>query len=207
MVELDKFSAEKNFFDEDDIMALPHLVRFYFEEKKYSLVYYLADLYQKEFASLNFYKMLALLEMEKFSAAKEIYKLYGDDWLNICKQYNIYWKDVILFALYFRQKNLTDWFQELLNSHYDSELVQIFELADEYSQEDFIQLPQFKNFCESHPALKKFYTRSEPTKTLVTFEKVQWRVWGKYNRKLRDAPLDENKMQCVYNRNGLKIFS
>ncbi len=207
MVELDKFSAEKKFFDEDDIMALPNLVRFYFAEKKYSLVYYLADLYQKEFASLSFYKMLALLEMGNFSAAKEIYKLYGDDWLNICKQYNVYWKDVILFALYFRQKNFTDWFQELLNNHFDSELVQLLELADEYSQEDFVRLPQFKKICESHPALKKFYTRSEPKKTLVTFEKIQWRVWGKYNRKLRDAPLDENKMQCVYNRNGLKIFS
>lgn len=203
----DKFSAEKSFFGDNDIMALPKLAEIYFEEKKYPLTYYLADLYQNDFLSLLFYKMLSLSVLGKKKEAFKIYELHGDDWLNICKQYNIYWKHVIFFALYFKQKRYSDWFQNLLNRHYDSELAQLFELIDEYPQEKFIELPLFKKICAEHPSLQKFYMPRELKPNHVTFEKVLWRVWGKYNRKLRDMPLDKNKMKCVYNKDGFKIFS
>ncbi len=203
----DKWLAEKSFFCDNDIMVLPKLTEIYFEEKKYSLTYYLADLYQNDFLSLLFYKMLSLSVLGKKKAAFKIYESHGDDWLNICKQYNIYWKHVILFALYFKQKRYSDWFQNLLNRHYDSELVQLFELIEEYSQEKFVQLPLFNKICEEYPSLKKFYMPLKSKNSPITFEKVLWRVWGKYNHKLRDMPLDKNKMQCLYNKDGLKIFS
>lgn len=203
----DKLSAEKSFFGDNDIMALPKLAEIYFEEKKYPMTYYLSDLYQNEFLSLLFYKMLSLSALGKKKAAFKIYESHGDDWLNICKQYNIYWKHVVLFALYFNQQRYSDWFQNLLNNHYESELVQLFELIEEYPQEKFINIPLFKKICEGYPSLPKFYTPREPTPNRVTFEKVLWRVWGKYNHKLRDVPHDKNKMKCLYNRDGLKIFS
>ena len=206
MDELEKFSAEKKFFGENDIMSLPQLVEIYFEEENFPLVCYLSDLHEKEFSSLGFYKMLALAELGKLDAAKKVYDERGDDWLNICKQYKVYWKHIILFALYFRQKNYPDWFQELLNLHYDSELVQLFEMAREISLESFVNMPLFKKICERHPPLKKIYAKREVADDLITFEKVQWKIWDKYNFNLRDSPFDENKIQCVYD-NGVTIYS
>ena len=206
MNELNKNFLEKNFFDEDDIMSLPPLVEIYFEEEKFPLVCYLSDLHQKEFSSLGVYKMLSLMELGKVNAAEKVYEERGDDWLNICKQYKIYWKHAILFALYFRQKNYPGWFQDLLNRHYESELVQLFEMSQEFSLENFIATPLFKKICEQHPSLEKIYIRREIANELVTFEKVQWKIWDKYNRNLRDSPLDENKIQCVYD-NGINIYS
>ena len=206
MNELNKNFLEQKFFDEDDIMSLPPLVEIYFEEEKFPLTCYLSDLHQKEFLSLGVYKMLSLVELDKISAAKKVYDERGDDWLNICKQYKIYWKHAVLFALYFRQKNYPGWFQKLLNLHYDSELVQLFEMSQELSAENFIATPLFKKICERHPALEKIYTRREVANDLITFEKVQWKIWEKYNRNLRDSPLDENKIQCVCD-NGITIYS
>ena len=207
MNELNKNSLEEKFFGKSDLMALPELIEIYYSEEKYPLVCYLANIHEREFEVMSFYKMLALMNLEKISAAKIIYNSKGEEWFNICKQYKVYWKHIILFALYFKIKKLPEWLSTVANENYDSELTQLLELTNEVAEENLKDLPIFCSVAKKYPVLKKIYTVAKKNKNSVTtFEDMRWKIWEKYNQALIEKKLDENQVTCVYDED-IKIYS
>ena len=208
--ELEKSSLEEKFFNNNDILKLPELIEIYYAEGKYPLVYYLSKMYENELQILSFYKMLALIELDRLPEAKALYESKYEEWLNLCKQYNVYWKYIILFLLYFKVEYRPKWLIDIIDIHYDCELVQFLELTESVSLDNLYKLPLYINILMQYPKLKKIYSIQEENKSQNISNqdrKLKWSYWEKYNSALISKPLDENYICCLYSDEEIKIYS
>lgn len=190
---------------------LPRLLCAYFEEGEYELVYYLAKLSEELFLQSRFYKLLALAELGQLENAQRLWQTGREEWFPLCTQSRIYWKHAALYALYFRDFHLTEYYREAFDAYYDNPLISLLELCLEEPEAQLWQTPVFEACKRKYPTLGKMWAGAETShhKKVASFESMQWRIWGRYNETLREKMPDTGikNVELVFDRDGLQIFS
>lgn len=235
---------ETEYFSNHYTMVLPELLCTYFEEGKYELVYYLADEYFSQFGQAEFYFMMSAMQMQYFQIANQIFVKHRGDWFQLCKQYDIYWKHTALYALYFEDYEISDYYLIEFDKYYDNELIELLDLLQEEKQREIAKevikserkkeikeeinqeineeikkevkteikaeikkTKLYQKVSEKYPILKQLWKEEDsiPKREVITFEKIQWNIWRKYNEKIQNG--QKNGMELVYQEQGLKIYS
>lgn len=188
-------------------MVIPELLCYYFEEEAYELVHYLAEVHGKDFAECCFYRMMAKGMLGYKQDAWELYKSNEGEWYHTCKQYGIYWKHVALYGLMFGDYNVSAYYQEVFDEHFDHECVEMLLLGMEEPGIDFDKIQKYKKIMEKYP-VRKPVRENENTKgkkDIMTFEAIQWNLWNKYNLGIGNGRM--HGIEKVYSKNGIEIYS
>jgi len=203
----DEYALESAFYRQRDLISLLKLIGNYYEEKKYPLVFFYAENYKNILQQMEFYEMMSLMEMGYSKRAKEIQQKYTDEWFNLCKQYDIYWKHVALYALYFRDFELSEYYIIKFEQYYDHEIIQLLDYIREDNFYNLLKTDLFRDISIKYPVIQKEWkvqTR-EKRMEIMTFEKIQWKVWNNYNKQLGNG--NQYGIELVYKEDELKIYS
>ena len=186
---------------------VPVLLCNYYEERKLSLTYYLSHQYLDEFTASEFYFMMVALEMGHLDVAYQIYNKYSDDWLNVCKQNNIYWKHVALFAIYFRSLDINDYYDQVFNMHYDNSIIQLLYLLIEINSiEPILQTPIFIEVKNLYPNIENILMgRLRKDLLYGNQPNACWDKWTDYNSHIGKG--NYYGIELVYTDDSLRIFS
>ena len=200
------FEIEKEYYSNKKEMVIPELLCAYFDNAQYELTYYFSDKFSTVFGQALFYKMLSLIEMGYYSEATKIYQENSDDWLNLCKQWNIYWKHVALFCLFFKQFSLTAYYEELFEEYYEDCYVQLLELYRENDAQNVSKTVLFNQAISEHKELLPILKPAQNDKySVLTFENIEWNIWRKYNISLKNG--GKYGIETIYEDDGLTILS
>lgn len=200
-------NVEYKYYGCHDDMVVPQLLCYYFEEGSYTLVYYLANEHQREFAEGVFYLMMARMMLGYEKEALEIYKKNKGEWYHFCKQYGIYWKHVALFGLLFRETEISPYYQQVFDEHYDHECVEVLLLSLEIPGMKLERLEQYQKLKKDYPILEKIGKPAEESEqyTVATFERMQWKIWKRYNARIGNGTV--YGMEEIYAKKGIRIYS
>lgn len=198
--------VEKEYYADRHESVVPLLMCAYFEEGKYELVYYFAEKYQSVFLQSEFYLMLSLMQLGYDSEAKKIQRKHRDDWFNLCKQGQIYWKHVVLYAVLFKDFGISEYYENQFDDYYEDVLVQLFELLRDEQVCQVVNTECYQLAAASYPKLLDVWkVTTEQRPQLVTFEQVQWNIWKNYNQAIGCGK--KYGMETVYDADGIKIYS
>lgn len=188
-------------------MVIPELLCYYFEEGAYELVHYLSELHRKEFTECYFYWMMAKAMLGYDADAKVIHKSNEGEWYHVCKQFDIYWKHVALYGLLFKDYAVSSYYQEVFDVHYDNECVEALLLFLEMPELKLDKMSKYKLLVRKYPIFQQIMEREEQvqTKDIATFEKMQWKIWNKYNLAIGNGNL--YGIEEVYLKDDIHIFS
>lgn len=202
---------EKRYYRQRDMQVLPRLLCAYFEEGEYELVYYLAQLSEEMFLQSRFYKLLALAELGQAEIAQRLWLADREEWFPLCTQSRIYWKHAALYALYFRDFHLTEYYRETFDLYYDEPLISLLELCLEAPEAQLEQTEMFASCARRYPTLANMWRRAKASsqKKVASFESMQWRIWGRYNETLRKRMPDTKvrDVELVFDKDSIRIFS
>ena len=198
---------ENEYYGNNDSMTIPDLLCNYYEDREYELVCYLSNMHMVEFGESEFYHMMSLMELGYYGRAIAVYKKHQGDWYQIFRQLHIYWKHVVLFALYFRDLDLTEYYMDLLGEYYDSRLVQLLDYMIENKNTDIRKNVIFQNLVQTYPVLSFTWAKAEDKKrrSLITFEDMAWDIWDRENQKLGNGK--RFGMEKVYEDEDVEIYS
>ena len=198
---------EEEYFGRHNDMVIPDLLCSYYENQEYELVCYLAKTHYSEFGESRFYYMMSLMEMGFLERAKKLYRSRQDDWFQECRTHRIYWKHVVLFALYFKELRISEEIQEIFDQNYDSPLVRLFEYAVENKPEEVPALPLFHDLCRTYPVLAASWKKGgeKKKKNILSFEDIQWKQWEKENQAIGNG--QKFGMENVFTDSDLSIYS
>lgn len=207
MVVKDIETIEKEYFGNHNYMIVPDLICTYYENCDFELVCYFSETHLKEFGQCEFYYMMSLMELGYYERAFGIYKAHKGDWFQRCKQQQIYWKHVVLFALYFRELDVTEHYMEVWDNYYEHELVQLVEYLEENTNADLSRIPLFQNVITRYPIIEYVWTKYDygKKKELLAFEDMQWKVWDKANQLINNG--DKLGIEKVFAGPDYEIFS
>lgn len=182
MIIRDLENYETEYFKNHNEQVLPDLVATYYEQREYEIVCYFARKYREQYSQFDFYYMMSLMELGYQDQADNLYNFRGDDWFQECKRFQIHWSHVVLFALYFKVFNISDYYMDQFDLHYDYDLVQLLEYVMENEKEDITNHPLFDELSKKFPVLRKVWSKKEKKKREIkTFETIQWSEWKKEN--------------------------
>lgn len=198
---------EAEYFDRKSDMAVPELLCAYFEQKEYEFVYFISKNYVTQFWEAGFYNMMSLVIMGYTGNATVIYKKYKDDWFNLFKQYNIYWKHIVLFALLFKEFDIPLYYQAIFDEYFENPMVQLLEMAQTEPVAQLIKTGLFRSVERNYPVIRSIWQDSiRKNKTSVlAFEDVQWNIWKRQNDKIGNGV--QYGIEQIYKDNVLKIYS
>lgn len=198
---------ETEYFAGKSDMVVPELLCEYFEQKEYEFVYFISKDYVTQFWEARFYNMMSLVIMGYTGNAVVIYKKYKDDWFNLFKQYNIYWKHVVLFALIFKEFDIPLYYQTVFDGYYESKLVQLLEIAQTEPASQLLKTGLFQSVERDYPVIKGIWqdNRKKDKTSVLAFEDVQWNIWKKQNDKIGNG--GQYGIEQIYKDNILKIYS
>lgn len=198
---------EKEYYAEHNFMVIPQLISSYFENKEFELVYFYSKEYLLEFGQCEFYYMMSMMELGYYDRAGNIYRKYKGDWFQRCKQQGIYWKHVVVFALYFKELDVTEFYANLFDDYYEQELVQLLEYLAENKDAAIYKSDIFKRVSGEYPILKTVYSDNEHSKKreILSFENIQWKVWNKANSFINNG--DKLGIEKVYECDWYEIYS
>jgi len=215
---------EKEYFSERREMVVPDLLCSYFDDGAYELVYYLSWEYMGQYGQAEFYLMMSLMEMGYREDAGKIFYKNREEWYNLCKQNEIYWKHVALYALFFCDFHVSAYYSALFDQHYDDCLVQLLELAQEAVRQEvetqaIVKTELFARVLDRYPALETVWGGfrkqkslsdeasgwEESSRQVITFEKIQWNIWRKYNAGIGNGK--KYGMEKVYENGAFQIYS
>lgn len=198
---------ETEYFDRKSDMVIPELLCAYFEQGDYEFVYFISKDYKRQFWEAAFYNMMSLVIMEYTSNAFAIYKKYQDDWFNLFKQYNIYWKHIVLFVLFFKEFDIPIYYQIIFDGYFESPLVQLLEIAQTESVSQLLKTELFKLVEKDYPVIRNMWQDNEKKgkAAVLTFEDIQWDIWKKQNAKIENG--GQYGIEQIYKDNILRIYS
>lgn len=202
--DLEKYETE--YFKNHNEQILPDLVATYYEQGKYDIVCYFAKKYKKEYSQFDFYYMMSLMELGYQNQADALYRLRGDDWFQECKRFKIHWSHVVLFALYFKEFKISDYYMDQFDLNYDYDLVQLLEYVIENENEDITNHPLFNELAEKFPVLSRVWIKKRKKKREIkTFETIQWNEWNKENAIIGNG--NRLGIEKVYQDSNIEIYS
>lgn len=198
---------EADYFARKSDMVVPKLLCAYFEQKEYEFVYFISTNYVTQFWEAEFYNMMSFVIMGYTGNAAVIYKKYKDDWFNLFKQYNIYWKHIVLFALFFKEFDIPQYYQTIFDGYFENPVVQLLEMAQTEPAIQLIKTGLFQSVEKNYPVIRSIWQdNSKKNKvSVLAFEDVQWNIWKRQNDKIGNG--GQYGIEQIYNDNILKIYS
>ncbi len=197
---------EKDYYSNHFNSVIPDLLCKYYETGEYELTYYISEKHETEYGQAEFYLMMSLFELGYKSFAECIQIRHKGEWYNLCKQYNIYWKHVVLYSLYFRDFDISEFYQLEFDNHIDDELVSLIETTKDEDISSVVKSNLFKNIIKKYPILS-FWDDLIIKKQheVLVFENVKWNIWNNYNKKIGNGK--KFGIEKVYDKENLIIYS
>ena len=198
---------EKEYFSNQRERVLPQLLCYYFDSEAYELTYYLSQKHLGQYGQAEFYFMMSLIQMGYEREAQNVFRKNQGEWYNLCKQNDIYWKHVALFALCFLEFPISRHYLAVFDEYYDDSLVRLLDFVGEAGAKAAMETTLFSCVSHKYPILRTIWNmeRREKRGEIITFEDIQWNVWRKYNAQIQNG--DYLGMEQVYEKEGLKIYS
>lgn len=207
MVVKDIEKPEYEYYGRHHYMVIPDLLCTYYENREFELVCYLSETHLPEFGESEFYHMMSFMELGFYEQAIRIYKNHRGDWFQRFQQLRIYWKHVVLFALYFRELDIPENSMEIIEEHYDSDLVRLLDYITDNREDDIEKNPFFQNLAQMYPVLGFSWAkhRDENKKTVLSFEDIQWKIWEKENRQFGNG--NQFGIEKIFEDEDVSIYS
>ena len=198
---------EKEYFSRRKDRVLPELLCFYFDSGAYELTYYLSQKHLGQYGQAEFYFMMSLMQMEYGKEAQNVFRKNQGEWYNLCKQNDIYWKHVALFALCFLEFPISEYYLTVFDEYYDDSLVRLIELTKEAGPKAAMETTLFSRVSDKFPVLRIAWNMGHREKRgeVISFEDIQWNVWRKYNARIQNG--DYLGIEQVYEKEGFRIYS
>ncbi len=207
MLVQDSKKIEKEYFVEKNSMVIPKLLCAYYEQGDYELTYFLAKDYVIQFGEAEFYVMMSLVQMGYINDANLIYKKHKEDWFHLFKQYNIYWKHIVLFALFFKEFHISDEYQFIFDIYFENPFVQLLEMAQTEPIYKLMKTDLYVFVEKQHFIIQSLWKEEKEKKShkLITFEDIKWNLWKRQNENIQNGK--KYGIEEIYNDNDIKIYS
>lgn len=196
---------EEQFYGQMQENVLPKLMCAYYEGGKYELLYYIASKQQEHYVEAEFYAMMSLADMGYYDMSLEIYERHRGEWQEIGRQYDIYWKHMAIFVLYFKEWNeLSEHYEMIFDEYYDEVLIQLVELLPDIFEKEIERTEIYKKVSVRYPAMKDMWDERNALKR-AAFEDIRWRYWEEYNREIKNGK--KYGIEQVYTDENIVILS